>query len=233
MPTDRRPAIAALALAHHEKRIDRKILTFTSGLAAAFLAAGTAAAQTATAADGANTAAAFDGFTIGAPVDNRHHEVKRAVPGLTDRVDDRSGGIGYRGFVGYDKTFGGIGVVGVEAGIGKGGKDVTQAVAGGAYRMNPGWAWDASARLGVRPTPNLLLYGRVGYGWTRAKEAVDYTAAGQFAFARKFTDGGLMYGFGAEFAAARGFAIRTEFDQTNFGKGFKSARLQLGGVAHF
>lgn len=210
-----------------------KILTITTCLAAAFLAAGAATAQTGTERGDKDAARAFDGLTIGASVDNRHHEVKRVAPNLSDRVDDRSGGIGYRGFIGYDKTFGGVALVGVEAGVGNGGKDVTQTVTGGAYRMNPGWAWDASARFGVLPTRNLLLYGRAGYGWTQAKETVAYTAAARAPFAQETTDGGFMYGFGAEFAVAPGFSLRTEFDQTNFRKGFKSARLQLGAAAHF
>ncbi len=210
-----------------------KILTIATCFAAAFLAAGAATAQAGPDRGDKDAAGAFDGLTIGASVDIRPHEVKRVAPGLSDRVDDRSGGIGYRGFIGYDKTFGGVALVGVEAGVGNGGKDVTQTVAGGAYRMNPGWAWDASARFGVLPTRNLLLYGRAGYGWTQAKETVAYTAAARAPFAQKTTEGGFMYGFGAEFAVSHGFSLRTEFDQTNFGNGFKSARLQLGAAARF
>jgi hypothetical protein len=153
--------------------------------------------------------------------------VKRAAPTLSERID-RAGGVGYRAFAGYDKT---IGLVGVEAGIGNGGKDARHAVTRGTYRLDPGWAWDASARFGLLPAANLLLYGRAGYGWTRANEQVAFGAAGRTPFRRKTTEGGFMYGFGAEIAVAKSFAIRTEFDQT--GKSFKAARLQLGGVVHF
>ena len=203
--------------------------TFAGAIAAVLMTTG-ASAQTSNA--GADDAAsAFDGFKLGASVETRHHEVKGDVAPLT-KIDDRSGGVGFRGFAGYDKTIGGVGLIGIEAGVGKGGKDVQQAVSGGSYRMNPGWAWDASVRFGVLPTPNLLLYGRTGYGWTKMKEAIVPVAV-TTPITRKRTDGGLMYGVGAEFQVVQGFALRTEFDQTHFGKGVKSARLQLGGVIRF
>lgn len=188
------------------------------------------AAAQATEADAANP---FDGVTLGATVDYRRHEVKRTAPTLTDRVDAQEGGAGFRVFGGYDKTFGDIGLLGVEAGIGKGGRSVHTNVAGGTYQMNPGWSWDASARFGIMPARGVLLYGRTGYAWTRAKEVVDFSAATKPDVMQRKTYGGFLYGFGGEFAVAPGFSLRTEFDQTNFGKGFKAARVQLGGVAHF
>jgi outer membrane immunogenic protein len=175
----------------------------------------------------------FDGVKVGATVDYRRHEVKRIAPGLTDRIDAQEGGAGLRVFGGYDKTFGNIGLIGVEAGVGRGGRSVKADVTGGTYRMRPSWLWDASARFGIMPTQSVLLDGRAGYAWTRTKEVVDFSAAAQQDVVRKKTDGGFLYGFGGEFAVAPGFSLRTEFDQTNFGKGFKAARIQLGGVARF
>jgi len=190
---------------------------------------------TAAAAQSTDTPAAetFDGFKLGATADYRRHEVKRTAPTLTDRIDAQDGGVGVRVFGGYDKTFGNIGLLGVEAGVGRGGRSVEANVAGGTYRMTSGWSWDASARFGIIPAQGVLLYGRTGYAWTRTTEAVDFAAATRQDEVRKITDGGFHYGFGGEFAVAPGFALRTEFDQTNFGKGFKAARLQLGGVARF
>lgn len=207
-----------------------KMMLTAMAFAALMLTASGVAAQTTP----DDSASPFEGATAGASVDHRRHEVKRTAPTLSDRVDEQEGGIGYRAFAGYDKTFGGIGLIGVEAGVGNGGRDVKSDVIGGTYRMNPGWAWDASVRLGVMPVRNVLLYGRGGYGWTRAKETIDFTApASTDVTAPTKTHGGFMYGFGGEFLVAKGFALRTEFDQTNFGKGFKAARVQLGGVVRF
>ena len=85
-----------------------------------------------------------------------------------------------------------------------------------------------SGRVGVTPSRNILLYGRAGYNWMQTQEELVNASSGQNSFYRKRTRGGFLWGVGAEFAVTDNFAVRTEFNQTNFGDGLKAARLQLG-----
>jgi len=195
------------------------------------LSASSACAQSAD--DHVIAASPFDGFKVGGTVDYRRHEGKFDVPTTTQRVDDQDGGFGYRGFIGIDKTIGDLIVAGAEAGIGNGGKNLQKSGTAGNYTLDPQWSWDVSGRLGVTPSRNFLLYGRAGYSWLRTHEKLVDVPVGQSALDRKRTRNGFLWGFGTEFALVRNFALRAEFDQTNFGSGLKAARLQLGGAFRF
>jgi outer membrane immunogenic protein len=80
------------------------------------------------------------------------------------KAKDRSG-IAVRSAADYDVAVGGVGVIGVEAGIGTGGKTIKQRSlsAVGQYNVNPSLIYDVTARAGFAPNPNILIYGRGGY----------------------------------------------------------------------
>ena len=83
------------------------------------------------------------------------------------RLNDKSNGISYGGFVGYDAQFDKF-VLGVEADFNPNGKTLNSTVAGGrTVELDSKWAASASARAGIALTPNLLAYGRLGYGFNR------------------------------------------------------------------
>ena len=142
--------------------------------------------------DGPADIAPFDGFKLGGTVDYRRHEGKFDAPTTRQRVDEQEGGIGYRGFVGFDKTFGNFVVAGAEAGIGNGGKNLEAAGAAGKYSLDPQWSWDVSGRLGLTPSPNILVYGRAGYSWMRTHEKLVDVPAGHSVLDRKRTRDGVL-----------------------------------------
>jgi opacity protein-like surface antigen len=175
----------------------------------------------------------FDGLKVGGTVDHRRHEAKFDAPTTQQHVDEQAGGFGYRGFVGMDKVIGGNFVIGAEAGIGNGGSNIKSSGTAGSYTLDPQWSWDLSGRVGVTPSRSVLVYGRAGYNWLRTHETLTNVSAGQSPLDRHRTRGGFLWGVGAEFSVTDNFAVRTEFNQTNFGSGLKAARLQLGGAVRF
>jgi outer membrane immunogenic protein len=131
-------------------------------------------------------------------------------------------GVGFRGYVGYDLQVGNTFVVGAEAGIGGGGKAVTQTGARGRYTVDPGLTYDISARAGIVPAPGLLLYGRIGYRWLRTdqKTVLSLANAG-------------TYGAGAEILASPSFSLRAEYNRTPYSRNFKANALSIGGAFRF
>ncbi len=202
-------------------------------VACAVLALSASSAYAQSANDRTADTARFDGFKVGGTVDYRRHEGKFDAPTTRQRVDEQEGGFGYRGFVGVDKSFGNVVVAGAEAGIGNGGKNLKAAGAAGKYSLDPQWSWDVSGRLGLTPSPNLLIYARAGYAWMRTHEKLIDVPVGQSVLDRKRTRDGVLWGLGAEFALGRHTALRTEFGQANFREGLKAARIQLGGAFRF
>jgi len=83
------------------------------------------------------------------------------------RLADKTSGLTYGGFIGYDKQFDQI-VVGVEADFSPNGKTLRSTLpGGGSIDLDSKWTATASVRAGVVVTPKLLAYGRVGYGLNR------------------------------------------------------------------
>lgn len=175
---------------------------------------------------------AVDGFKVGGSLDYRRNEAKYPVTALGGVVDKQEGGPGFRIHAGYDIAVGDHVLIGAEGGLGGGGKTLEQRTAGGDYRLKPGLSYDASVRLGLLASSHLLIYGRAGYHWLKTEEGVKPTV-GPALRDRKKTEGGVMYGFGAEYAVTESMLIRAEFDQTNFGHGLKAAQVQLGGAVRF
>lgn len=186
----------------------------------------------------AQDANAFAGLKAGAGFDYRAIQVKRMVADLPSKIDKRQGGAGYRAHLGYDLPLSDLLLIGVEGGVGGGGKALATTSAAGGYRLKPGLSYDVSARLGFQPTADVLLYGRAGYQWLKTSERVDFTNPGTAALGipsvkHKETQSGVLYGFGAEFAATTSVSFRAEIDQASFGHGVKAAQVQLGGAVRF
>lgn len=200
-----------------------RFATILAATAAASLMVGAAIAH---AEEPANN---FGGFKLGANLSWDRLSVDRDVAGVTPRIDVGKGGIGGRGFVGYDAALGPI-VLGAEAGIGIGGRTARQNVTRGSYGVDPKLNWDLTARAGVAVDPSVLLYGRVGYRWQRNETSlVDGTTTTR----RTTTDGGLSFGGGAEFALSEGVALRGEFMRTNFDETLKGNQFRLGAALRF
>ncbi|WP_324113217.1 outer membrane beta-barrel protein [Caulobacter sp.] len=176
---------------------------------------------------------ALTGFKVGAGFDFRAIQAKRSVSGWPSRVDERQGGAGYRAHVGYDVALGDGLLLGVEGGVGGGGKTLATRTAAGEYSLKPGFSYDASARVGIMPSTSVLLYGRAGYQWLKTTEKISFAGGGLAPLKHKETQSGILYGFGAEYAATNALSLRAEIDQASFGHGVKAAQVQLGGALRF
>ena len=145
---------------------------------------------------------------------------------------DRSG-IAVRGAAGYDVALGGVGIVGVEAGIGTGGKTINQRslAAVGQSRVNPGLTYDITGRVGFAPTSNVLIYGRGGYRWLRTEQSIVGQVTGNRSFKR--TEKGFTYGGGLEFAVSENLSLRGEFNRTKYSKDLRQNKISLGASIRF
>ena len=114
----------------------------------------------------AQDAGAIGGAFVGGQIGwgKRSVDLDFGLPGVQD-FDKSRNGIDYGVFAGYDYGVGQNFLVGVEAGLGFGGKTLRDTpIAGLTAEIDPKWNYDVSARAGFLATPNLLVYGRVGYG---------------------------------------------------------------------
>ena len=174
----------------------------------------------------------FNGGFVGIEASRDSHEVRQpSAPSTRDGVDRK--GINGRVFAGYDLKLGGVAVLGVEAGISKGGRTVTQnsLVTPGRYAVDPGFGYDVTGRIGFTPTPSLLIYGRGGYRWLRTERIISGQVTGNGT--SKLTEKGLTYGGGLEVAFGQKFSIRAEYDRTNYSKDFKSSKIAVGAALRF
>ena len=174
----------------------------------------------------------FNGGFVGIEASRESHDLRQpGTPSTTNRVDRK--GINGRVFAGYDLNLGGVAVLGVEAGISKGGRTVRQnsLVTPGRYAVDPGFGYDVTGRIGFTPTPSLLIYGRGGYRWLRTERIISGQLTGNGT--SRLTEKGLTYGGGLEFALGQKFSIRAEYDRTNFSKDFKSSKIAVGAALRF
>jgi outer membrane immunogenic protein len=152
---------------------------------------------------------------------------------LGGAFDAKRNGFGGRVFAGYDAAIGGVAIIGGEIGVGKGGRTTDQAslVAGGRYRVDPGFTYDATARLGFIPTTGLLVYGRGGYRWLETRRTIIGQPTGNGE--SKVTEKGFTYGAGLEYAVSSQIALRAEFNRTNFDPNFKQNKVSVGASFRF
>lgn len=150
----------------------------------------------------------------------------------TSTRDARRNGFGGRIHAGYDAVLGNVVLLGAEIGVGTGGRTVDQAsLAGGRYRVDPGFTYDATARLGITPAAGFALYGRAGYRWMRTEQSIAGQTTGNFN--RKVTEKGFTYGGGAEVALSDGLSIRAEYNRTKLSPGLRQSKISLGASFRF
>lgn len=145
------------------------------------------------------------------------------------RLNDKSSGVSYGGFAGYDAQFDKF-VLGVEADFSPNGKTLRSTLAGGgSIALDSKWTASASARAGIAVTPKLLAYGRLGYGLNRY--SVKRLAAGNTTpiATNKVTGDGLLYGGGLEYAINRNASFRVEYRHNDY-DGSLSSNQVLGGM---
>jgi outer membrane immunogenic protein len=141
-------------------------------------------------------------------------------------------GFGGRAHAGYDAVVGNMFLVGVEAGIGTGGRTVTQpSLAGGRFSVNPGLTYDVTARAGIAPGGGFAIYGRGGYRWLRTEQTISGQATGNSQ--RNVTERGFTYGGGVEYALSEGISLRAEYDQTRFSRDLRQSKIMVGASIRF
>lgn len=171
---------------------------------------------------------AFDGVHVGVSVDRRTLDGDYKVPNFDTKLDEDKAGIGYRGHVGYDVRLGSAFVLGIEGGLGRGGRSLAMKGDIADYTLKPGWNYDVSGRVGVLPTSKIMLYGRGGYSWLRVDEKTDFGDVKRLDIESSATRKGLLLGAGVEAAVTSGVRARAEYNQTDYGEGLKSSKMQVG-----
>ncbi len=175
----------------------------------------------------------FTGAKVGVDI-SRVRTSLRGDPGNIGATDKSArNGVGYRGYVGYDVQLGNTFVVGAEAGIGGGGRAVTQTGARGRTTVDPGLTYDISARAGIVPAPGLLLYGRVGYRWLRTDQKTSLSLPNAGTVSNRRTEGAVTYGAGAEVLVSPSFSLRAEYNRTPYSRNVRANALSIGGAFRF
>ncbi len=142
-------------------------------------------------------------------------------------------GAGYRGFVGYDVPLGGVAIVGIEAGVGGGGRTVTQTGTGGRFAVDPRITYDVTGRAGISPAEGFLLYARGGYRWLQSDRFRTLATVGAVPVRTRRTDGGLTYGLGAEVSLTQNVSLRLDANRTRYNKDFRQDRIAAGVALRF
>lgn len=169
---------------------------------------------------------AFVGGQIG--WGKRSVDLDFGLPGVQDFERNRDG-IDYGVFAGYDYGVGNNVIVGVEAGIGFGGKTLRGTpVAGLTAEIDPKWNYDVSARAGFLATPNLLVYGRLGYGAERTRVSTVSTIEGVASASDKGWSDGILYGGGLEYGLNEAASIRTEYRHRDMDGGYAADQVLAG-----
>jgi opacity protein-like surface antigen len=116
----------------------------------ALVAAGTAQAQD-------SSEKTFDGPKVGVSAGISRTSIDKPVAGETARLDDSNKSFDWRGYLGYDVQTDSNIVLGVELGMGGGGRTFDRKVGATSVRTNPGRTFDASARVGYALGNRALL----------------------------------------------------------------------------
>lgn len=188
------------------------------------LAAIAAAAAIPTIASAQTAAPTFSGPHIGVSAGWNQGRVDEGTGSA--RLRDNQSGVAVRGAAGYDVAIGNSAIIGAEIGIASGGRDIIATRGANRYRVDPGVALDASARIGVKPTSALLVYGKAGWAAERVKTSL---TNGTRTIAGKSTEHGFLWGGGLEVAMSKNVSLKAEYDRVSFNDQYKRNRL-LGGV---
>ena len=173
----------------------------------------------------------FSGLKTGVEIGMQKNKFEVTAPGALNLKDSKRG-YALRGFAGYDFAVADNLILGGEAGLSLGGPDLKQTSGTASFRADPGLMLDLSARAGIAPTENILLYGRAGYSNSKIEVSVENSALpGSLVKTDKRKDG-LMLGAGGEWAMSDALSLRVEYRRAKHGD-LKSDQLILGGVIRF
>lgn len=168
----------------------------------------------------------FTGLRIGGSIGLNMANDRHALPNPGDAGARRKGMI-VRGTVGYDLPLGKNVIVGAEIGISTGGPALRVHDDVSSYQSDPGFSLDASARLGRKLSPELLVFGKMGWAMQRVTTV---WSGGQHTRTDRSTENGLFWGAGAEYALLPRTALRVEFDRVKFDRDYSRNRI-LGGIS--
>lgn len=177
----------------------------------------------------------FNGFSVGAQAGWEERSINETVlpNSLNVPLTDKSNGITYGGFVGYDRQFDNI-VVGVEAGFSPNGKTLNAPVlGGGSIELDSKWSGDISVRAGVTVTPQLLAYGRVGYGINRYRVRGFVPGNTTPVASESVTGNGIIFGGGLEYALKPNVSLRAEYRRKEFDGSLSSDQVLSGVTFRF
>ena len=200
-----------------------KIKSLLCGMA--LVAAGTAHAQD-------NSDKPFNGFKVGASAGISRTSIDKPVAGEKAELDVSKKSFDWRGYAGYDIQTDSNIVLGVEVGLGGGGKTFTQKVGATNVSVDPGRTFDATARAGYALN-NILVFGKAGWARQHFDLTATPTAIGAKPVTTKIKESGFLFGGGAEVALTPQFAIRGEWDRVKFNDEVKRDRFLFGGVMRF
>lgn len=172
----------------------------------------------------------FTGAHVGVEASLDRLSVRNNPGQIGSTMRAKRDGVGYRIHAGYDVDLGGP-VIGVEAGIGGGGRTVIQTGTTGRYSVDPGTRYDMSARAGIALGGAALIYGRGGYEWLKTDRTVAPNGSAGVTTGR--TERGFLYGGGVEVAVTRNFSLRAEYDRANLSRDLRQSRISLGASVRF
>jgi len=175
---------------------------------------------------GARVAPSFTGPRVGVSLGLGRGTDRDVLAGPGETGSHKAGVI-VRGMIGYDLPIGENLVVGIELGAATGGRDVVTRRGSLDYRTDPGFTLDASARFGIRPAEQLLLFAKAG--WAMQRMTTTEASGDTFVVA---TDAGhgFLWGGGTEYALTPHASLRAEFDRVKFNDHHSRIRL-LSGVS--
>lgn len=203
----------------------KKTLLISNAAVVLTLLAGASAAQ---ARDGEKN---FEGAKVGVQAGWEQRKIDEVLLPAPDdiRLDDKSSGFSYGGFVGYDKQFDQF-VLGVEADFSPNGKTLRSTLTtGDTVTLDSKWAASVSARAGFTLTPKLLAYGRVGYGINRYEVSSLAAGATTSSISDNATGDGLVYGGGLEYAVNPNVSMRVEYRRDENDLSLRTQKV-LGGL---
>lgn len=146
------------------------------------------------------------------------------------RTGDKRSGFAVRGMLGYGHALGQHAIIGAEAGIATGGRDITTDNGVNRHVTDPGITLDAAARIGLKPTENIMLFGKAGWSFQRVKTEM-ITPAGTLR--DKSSEHGILFGGGVELAVSSNVSLRAEFDRVSFDDHYKRNRALVGASLRF
>lgn len=186
-----------------------------------------AATATPALAQTAGSAPTFSGGHVDVTAGWNRGTTKDVLPGPGDRHSHKSG-VAVRGSAGYDVPLGNSAIVGAEVGIGTGGRDIDTVRGTSRFTVDPGLTLDAAARVGVKPSSGLLLYGKAGWAMQRVRATLAQPVG--TAITGRDTEHGFLWGGGAQFALSQNVSLKAEYDRVRFNDYYARSRV-MGGLS--